>query len=379
MKSNPYVYPYVPFADLSNKKIRDNFKKEKKINVQELKEIINKIKQPKPEIQGDTVAEKILSIFISEDFLFGPREFIESNKESWLEKLNYFINKNEKIQFTILGFPFKIPVPLKTNRILPDMGEVLALQRLNLIFDLINEIYPQGSKITIFSEGAFAEPVGVSEQDAVDYHEFLVKLNQSLGFNKNIEIIPLGDMGKTVDDFEERYKNKVDELKKLYQEKDEKYLEKYKGTYDSVYRIVTTRSIEENILIDVYNENLDDKNLSEEAKKVRDDIKERLPQALFKYHAYLMVRDDIDFINKTIPNALTLSVSPKPNRLGVIPIEKSLNKLPYHSVTVYYQNQDKYLTEYLIDIKRSDKNYELVYLEEDEEKGNKPFYYIAYE
>lgn len=374
MKSNPHVYPYTPFQDLANKEVKDNFVSEKEVTFQDIKKELEKVENPTVEVSGETAAERIFSIFLNDELRFGPKEFLLENKESWIKQLNYFIEKGEKIQFTILGFPFKIPVPLKTDRILPDMGEMLAMNRLNYVMELCNKEYENGVKVTIFSEGGFDKSVGVPHDESVAYHEFLVEAAKQVGFDKNVEVVPLSDMEDSVDNFEELYQKKISDLKELFASGDEKYLAKYEGTKEAVYRIVSTTGMDRELLMDVYNENLSDEDISSEALEVRKDIEKRMQDAIFMYHAYLMVRDDIDFIEKVVPHAITLSVSPKPNRLGVIPIRRELKRLPYHSVPVLDSDSGLFSTEYLIDIKREESEFTKVLLKGDADKA--PFYYI---
>jgi len=141
LQSNPNVYPYVPFYDLSDKNIRQNIVEKKYISEEDLRKVVSRISQPNFSLSGKTEAEKILSIFEGDQIRFGPKKFIIQGKAGWIDRLNYFIRQNIPIQFTILGFPFKIPVPLKTNRVYPDMGEVLSLIRLHFI---ATEYLPKG-------------------------------------------------------------------------------------------------------------------------------------------------------------------------------------------------------------------------------------------
>ncbi|MBI4359404.1 MAG: L-tyrosine/L-tryptophan isonitrile synthase family protein [Candidatus Nealsonbacteria bacterium] len=377
MKPNPYVYPYTPFENLANKNIRQNFVDQKNITIAELKEIIDRIPVSRPRIEGGTTAEKILSIFQDENYRFGPAEYIEENQNLWIEKLNYFINQSQPIQLTILGFPFKIPVPLKTNRVLPDLGEVLSLARLKTVIDIIKDIYPPGATVTIFTEGAFGQFTGVPRPDWIAYREFLEALNKWLAFSPALKIVDLSEMEKTVPDFIERHRQRTLEFKKLYRQQDPEFLKKYQGTFESVLRIVSTKGYDESLLLDVYNEGLKDEEISAEAREIRRDIKSRAHESIFQYHAYLKVRDDIDYLARAVPHALPLTVSPKPNRLGIIPVNKECIRLPYHGVPVCYPKKNLFLIEYLIDIKRRPLDYTLVYFDQDRE--NKPFYYIAHD
>lgn len=86
MRINPYVYPFVPFKDLTKKTIRQNFIGEKRVSLEELKEVLSNLDQPKPKIEGKNKAEKILSLFLDEKIRLGPPEYILENKDSWLKK-----------------------------------------------------------------------------------------------------------------------------------------------------------------------------------------------------------------------------------------------------------------------------------------------------
>ncbi|MDP3093189.1 MAG: L-tyrosine/L-tryptophan isonitrile synthase family protein [bacterium] len=375
MKANTFVYPFVPFVNLADKNIHNNLISKKGIDLSELKRLIEILPMPNPQINGETIAEKILSIFQDENYRFGPREYIQENKDFWVSKLNYFINHGLLIQLTILGFPFKVPVPLKTSRTFPDMGEVLSLLRLSEIADNIQKVYPPGAVITIFTEGVFGRFSGVPEEDWIAYREFLEKLNELLGLNSVLKIIDLSEMEKIVPDFQGHYQKRVAEFKELYQKQDPDFLAKYRGTYESVLRIVSTKMYDESLLMDVYNENLKDEEITAEARKVREDIKKRTHESIFQYHAYLKTRDDIDYLEKVVPHGLPLTVSPKANRLGIFPVSRICTRLPYHGVPVYSPRKNLFLIEYLIDIKRRQENYTQVYFDQDQD--NKPFYYIA--
>lgn len=375
LKSNPYVYPYVPFENLANKQLKNNFVSSKKIDWANLNDLVAKIRIPQPVISGDIVGEKILSIFLDENYRFGPREYIEDNKGEWLKKFNRFLNKNEPLKFTILGFPFKVPVPLKTNRKYPDMGDVLALFRLKLLNDHIKNLYPPGGITFVFTEGVFGRFTGIAEETWLKYAQFLKELAERLNFSESVKFIDFAEMEKAVPDFTERIKDKVTQLRELFAKKDQEFMNKYTGAYESIYRIVKPESLDEIILLEVYNDELSDENISEVARRVRSQLRKDTHEAIFQYYAYLALRDDLDFINQRVPGALTLSVSPKPNRLGIIQVNAECTRLPHHGVTVYYPEREQYSIEYLIDIKRRERRFEMVFLEGDPD--DKPFYYSA--
>lgn len=83
MQHNPYVYPFVPFEDLSNKNILDRFTKEKKVNFSEIQELVKKIPAPEPNIISEEIEDQILDIFLNDEYRFGPKEIVENDREFW--------------------------------------------------------------------------------------------------------------------------------------------------------------------------------------------------------------------------------------------------------------------------------------------------------
>lgn len=373
IKSNPYVYPYLPFENLGNKKIVNNLEKKGSVSWSGLKLLVSKVKNPKVKIKGKSIEEKILSIFVSGDILFGPKKFIVDEREEWLKKIKKFTLTGKQIRFSLLGFPFKVPVPLKTNRKFPDMGDALALRRLSQINLLIKKIYRPGAKTYIFTEGPFGKFIGIPQNTVQGYMNFLATMTKKLGFSKEIKLIDLGEIEK-IAGFDKRYRKKILEFKQRYASKNPEFLRKYKGAYDSIYRIISTERYDKETLMDVYNDSFSSARVSRKVRKIREILVKRTHDALFKYYAYLAVRDDLNFIQKKVPDALPLSVSPKPGRLGIIQINKNATKLPHHGVTVFYPKQNLYLIEYLIDIRRKNNYFKPVFLKDDPD-GN-PFYYI---
>lgn len=378
LKSNPYVYPYVPFKKLEQAFLRienDNFIKNGKIiNLRDIAGILNKIKMPTIKVKGKTVEEKIFSHFLDDNVLFGPREYIEDNRAFWLEKINYFVSRNKKIRFTLLGFPFKMPVPFKTNRTLPDMGEVLILLQLNHLAEQMKKVYLPGVEIVVFTEGGLGKFVGVSDQEGEAYKDFLIFLNKKLGFYKNIKIMDLADMEKEAE-FENKFQINLKKMKTDLTKKEAGFMEKFEGAKPSLLRIINTRKYSERDLAQVYDEKISDDKVSPAILKIRQMIRKKVEQSLTGYFAYLKTRDDLNYLEKKVPHFLALSVSPKPKRLGIIPVNTWSDKLPYHSVPLYILKNKHFMMEYLVDLKYGNYICEACYLQEDKEK--KPFYYIV--
>lgn len=375
MQSNPYIYPSVPFFDLSKKIFTDTLWQSNATTIDNVKKLLSSQILIRPTIQGTTPEEKILSIFLSDEVRFGPSEYVEDEKNEWLKRLNTFVTQRRPISLTILGFPFKIPVPLKTNRTLPDLGEIMALQKLYQIASLVREVYSLGAQITIFTERCFASIDGVSTEEALRYAAFLQKMSSHLEWDQSLYFYDLQNIEAIIPDFNQRYSEKIQEYQSFYNRKDPSFLEKFNGTFTSMYRIVTTRGVPLEILMDVYNDSLNDTELSLEAREVREDVRRRATKGVFKYLAYLRVRDDVGFLQRVRPGSLPLTVSPKKGRLGIVPINTFCTRLPYHGVPLLTTTTQRLSIEYLIDMQRDSTQYRSVYLDCDEE--SLPFYYTT--
>lgn len=372
MKSNPYVYPYVPFQDLGNKDIRNTFEQKKNVSWNDISaELENIISINKNIAEGESTAEKIFNIFISEEILFGPKDFLIDNKEHWINQFNSFISENKKLTFTIFGFPFKIPVALKTNRTMPDMGEVLSLAALYKITQLVGSVYVPGCTVTVFAEDGFDKFVGVSKEESQEYVSQLQRYVKELGWSESIIITHMSAM-EDQPKYDEVFKEKVAANIAAFESQGEDYMKAFEGAYPSLYRIVRPDTDDAHVLMDVYNDNLEDNQLSDQALQVRQQLKSDAQNAVHKYFAYLKTRDALEYIEKVVPNFIPLSVSPKPNRLGIIPVNKHCTRIPYHGVPV--KNTDGVFTiEYLVDIQRDESEYQAIYLDGDVE--NVPFWY----
>jgi pyoverdine/dityrosine biosynthesis protein Dit1 len=377
MKSNPYVYPYAPFKSLKLAAIdaqqKTNIVEKIDISFDEVKNLLGKIDNPKIIFQGNNIEEKVFNIFLNENVLFGPKKYVVAYREYWLEKIGYFVSKNKKIRFTLLGFPFKIPVPLKTNRKYPDMGEVLILNQLAEITMVIQKIYSPGAEIVVFTEGGLGRFVGISKKEADEYKKFLATLNRKFEFSKSIKIMDLSDMEKEKD-FKKLFQINKANFKNDFEKKDVDFMKKFEGAKPSMLKIINTRKFPEQMLVEAYDDAIADEKISLDGRRVREYINKKVESSLIGYFAYLRTRDDLNFLEKKVPHFLALSVSPKPKRLGIIPVNVWSDKLPYHSVPVYDAQKNKFTMEYLVDMKYGNKQYATCFLKGDGE--NKPFYYI---
>src|SRR5687767_2994259 len=127
-----------------------------------------------------TIAHKILEI-ISE---LRNVTATEANAESAAEGLSYHLGKiealvarNAVIELVLPAFPAKSANPEKTTGTLPDLGELLAMRRLEALCVKIEEIYAPGARVVICSDGrVFSDLVGVTDADVTAYGQEIARM-----------------------------------------------------------------------------------------------------------------------------------------------------------------------------------------------------------
>jgi hypothetical protein len=372
MKSNPYVYPTIDFPNIySGINISKN-NSIKNVSWKNIEQEIKKIKYKNPKVNGKTTEERIFSIFLDKCFLFGPRIFIQKSKSEFINIIHDFVERKKPVNLSLLGFPFKVEVPLKTNRFLPDMGEILALHKLEFLAKCIKREYSPGVKITIFTEEVFAKFAGVNKIKADAYIHGIKSIIKKLNYLNSIKIISLSKIEKN-SKFKKVFSENILEISKDIKYKKGTGYEKYKKSFLSVFRLISTKDIIDNILLSIYNsKNIN--NLSKIEKIIYKKITKKTNEAIIKYLAYIKTKDDLEFIDKTLSIYLPMSVSPKPGRIGILPINKDINILPYHGVPVKDTKSGKWDIKYLCDIKYNKRKYRSIYLNGDNDK--QPFYYL---
>lgn len=375
VKPNPYVFPFKDFKDLGNKDLK-KIKDKKTISLEDIKSKLDLYnKNLAFDIQGKdkTIPELLFDLFMHPQIRFGELSMYKENKNFWLDKFTKSL-KDRYFKFSILGFPFKVTYPLKTNRKMPDLGEVFSMNKLENLAAEIHKITGTKTTIYIVTEGAFAPLVGSKAEDAEAYEKYLQTLAKKLGF-KHLQFIPLKKMEKYFDDFPKAFKNKISENTRLLKNNDSSTKTKIDGAYPIILRIVNPRVKKYEVLMDAYNYDIPKEKLNPKAKKLRKFLEKYALKATIDYFSYLQLRDDANFLTKEVgEDYLPLTVSPKPNRLGIIPIDPDVTTLPHHGVPVYFEKKQKFNIMYLIDLLRSKYKITKVFLKDDTD--HEPFYYI---
>lgn len=375
IKPNPYVFPFTEFENLAKGTAKQP-NKEKVVELGDIRQIINKYNERFPlkfsAKPKSSVSEQLFQFFISPEVRFGNLSMYLTNKSYWIKKFNQAL-MDKGMSFSLLGFPFKTPVALKTSRVLPDLGEIIALNRLENIAKVVEKISQKPTIVNIITEGIFAKFVGIDPKIARRYELQVKKLAEDLNFT-HLKFIPLARLETYDKNFEKLFTQKVKETQNLYQLNDRQIVGKIRGAYDSILRIVNPKIKDLSLLREIYNFDIPDEKLSVKAKKIRDYLRNFALRSTIQYFSLLELRDELGFLeNELGKKFIPLTISPKPSRLGIIPISSGVKLLPHHGVPTLRKNGQSFNIEYLIDLLRSKKHVTQVFLKKD--KDNAPFYY----
>jgi pyoverdine/dityrosine biosynthesis protein Dit1/alpha-ketoglutarate-dependent taurine dioxygenase len=157
-------------------------------------------------VDKDAVAAHFLAKFADLQSHFkAPTDLFESKGKRFLEEtVGRFVDRKEPITVVLPGFPTKTPNHgSKVLGPLPDRAEELALKRLEEFCVSVEEAYPLGCKVTIFSDGCvFGDLVGASLENIRAYKSGLKELVKEAG-HTHIRFDGLENYTKTDDPVQE--------------------------------------------------------------------------------------------------------------------------------------------------------------------------------
>jgi len=289
-----------------------------------------------PAGQGNP-ADDVVSVFEHEEVLFGDPTWLPANRAHWAAKVQWFIDRGEPIQFVAMAFPYKVPNPVKTGRRrAPDAGEALMLRRFQAVLDAVRLAYPPGGHLTILEEGILGRCQGVDPADIAAYRAGIPQITDVAGVS-DIGYHSLDDMGTRIEDFEARWYFEAERLRRLWDEGEPEIRRGYAEANPGERTTVPTRSYEPATLIAA----LDPDQTDSALRYVREYLDLVAHRQFFAYRALLNLRDASGYLEAIAPHALKLTVSPKPENLAVIPVNRWTGILPYHGATVHSPGADQ--------------------------------------
>ncbi len=366
-KTSPYIFPFRPFRHLDLIEPTSKITSTENWEADRFEPLLERFAPGIELPSGGSLAERVLAIFTSDEVLFGENSFIESKRDYWLAKIESLIAEGRAIEFTILGYPFKMPVPLKTNRRCADFGEAVSLRRLAAIVRAIQGHYAPGAKVHVFTEGPFGAFNGVDRSWSDQYFTSLESLVDSFGVGDCVELHDLNVIADERPDFVRLWAEITEEIRARRDNCDPATL---KALNDALpvrfHNLANPRASEDELRRAFIGD--------ESASELRDAIRERAEEGVMSYRAFLEARDRISLLESCVPDALAMTVSPRPGRLGVRPLPAPAEILPYHGVPVLTADAQGMRIEYLWDLMRSARLLTAVNLIGDSDP--RPFMYI---
>ncbi|TNM63560.1 L-tyrosine/L-tryptophan isonitrile synthase family protein [Aliirhizobium smilacinae] len=280
-----------------------------------------------------SIEERILSVFVHEEVLFGDPGFIPANRDRWLENIGHFVKQDLPLQFVAMAFAYKMPNPLKTNRMAPDIGEVLMLRRFKAVLDTIETIYAPGGRLTILEEGILGRCQGVDQASIDAYRRGTPACARIANLKEGqLDFHSLDDMVHQIPNFEARWLFEQERMRELWQQDDPAVLDAYNVTFPNARTSVPMLDYPHAVVAAAYDASQTDSAL----RYPRDYIDKIAHRKFFAYRSLLALRDATGFLHDLRPHALKLTVSPKPENLSVVPINRWSGILPYHGVPVLH-------------------------------------------
>lgn len=277
-----------------------------------------------------TAEERLVRIFEHSEVLFGDPGFIPTHRADWLDRFARFTAANQPVQFVAMAFPYKSPNPLKTDRRGPDLGEALMLRRFQAVLDAVAAIYPPGGVLTILEEGILGRCQGVEPRRIVSYRDGIAPITVLSGVDPTqIQFHSLDDMVDRIPNFEARWIQEEERMRELWEAGDPDVRAAHTTTMAAQRTSVPTLDFDPNVLARAY----DPSQTTSELRYIRDYLDKVSHRQFFAYRSLLNLRD-AGYLGEIAPGAIKLTVSPKPENLSVVPVNRQSRILPYHGVPV---------------------------------------------
>ncbi|RMZ79883.1 hypothetical protein DV736_g6676, partial [Chaetothyriales sp. CBS 134916] len=144
---------------------------------------------PKSSASHGIIARRVLDVLQA----YGRHtECNNENKPNWLgrekflPRVEQYVRNQQPVRMILPSFPWKSINRIdKVTGALPDLGEALALDRLNALCLNIGEVYEHGAEVHIATDGlVFNDLVGISDDDTWEYSVALMDMAAKKGFTR---------------------------------------------------------------------------------------------------------------------------------------------------------------------------------------------------
>lgn len=152
-----------------------------------------------------------------------------------------------------MAFPYKVPNPLKTERLAPDMGEALMLRRFAAVLDAVGRVYAPGGVLTILEEGILGRCQGVPPDRIAAYRAGIDTVMAVADVDpERVTFHSLDDMVSRIPSFEARWIHEQERLRELWQQGDAAVREAYATTIAASRTSVPTIDYDPDVLAAAY-------------------------------------------------------------------------------------------------------------------------------
>ena len=346
-----------------------------------LDQILYPLRPLAPLPDNNSVADKIWEKLNDQSIRKGNTTNLSDKKvDEWRNKIAQFVTKDQPIKLVFIGFPFKANLnPLKTNRCLPDLGELYFLRRLAEIDFTVRQVYAPGIKWIVLTEGdAYRGLFDIAADEVVTYQEVVRMFVSRLGMNENISFHSLAKLLSQYPNFVPKTLEIEERLNTLYNNYPKELPAEFHTMLWTMRQSIDWRSYS---VEELYYLTADE--LPTDAPIAIQDIWQTLTaravKITSKYLAINQAKNMVasnggSIVEEVYHDACYISVTPKTGRYAFHAVSQHSRFLPHHGVPVLVGKRNGYVRiVYLIDIISKPHLYRAVYVSEDQE--NLPFFY----
>lgn len=313
---------------------------------------------------GCKLQDQIFDLLMDSTIRRGDGLIFGNVQDAYKVKISKFIDKGEPIHFVFQGLPFKCHNPIETLRRTPDLGELATLQRLADINETVKQIYKEGVKFTILTEGNnYLDLFGATKEEASIYQKRCIDFSKLIGSDKLIKFIDFMDLVGNRDEF-------FNLSRKAESTVLESEIEQFIPVMMRSIPIIEKVAFED--LLEVFGYGNPLNNLTGFESSFKKYIKEGARDLAIRYLGIQKTKKQFDIINKYFPDNLYVSTTSKNDKYSFHSIHKRTKLYAHHGVPVL--GNDKVDIVYFGEIITNPEIYTAVYLDGDIE--NAPFYYL---
>jgi hypothetical protein len=305
--------------------------------------------------RSDDVVADILNVLLASRFRKGSLQSMRNSEfiEHHLGLVANRVRQDLPLQLTLIGFPFKVPNPLKVGgRILPDLAEMAAVRMLSTMRKAVCSVYPPGLEIIIIHDGSYiAGALEVPINDVRLYTEYFSNLLRLMGADVFIRSVDLTELMRVHPPVSQEITYALDAYERRTTERD-LALRKTLG-------MMNLRDVSTNCLVSLTSE--DPENRSTVRAQLGETLYRRAGRALSRYEILDALLHCSDPRPHAFPDAIHATTKSQPGRLAIWLVRRGRGVLPWHGVGALEAN-GRLGVGYVIDIEGSGR-YQPVFLE----------------